>query len=1573
VRRWFQQTFEEPTPPQRLGWPPIQHGEHTLILAPTGSGKTLAAFLCGINDLYARLAKGEEPGGVALLYVSPLKALNNDIERNLRLPLAGIRQAAKEMGQPLLPLRVAVRTGDTPQSVRAAMVRRPPHILITTPESLYLILTSPMARDILRTVRTLIVDEIHTLCGNKRGAHLALSIERLESIVQGPIQRIGLSATQRPLEEVARYLGGYAWEGKGEPTCSPAYIPRPVTIVDAGTRKALDLRVITAVRDLRQVPGRSVWSSIIPQVLDQVRRHRTTLIFANSRRQAERCADRLNEQYHTESEEEVPPGSTEALSPGGIPKGVGYWGTGVTDGPFRAHHSSISRTARLQLERDLKEGRLPALVGTSSLELGIDIGAVDLVVQLQSPKGIARGLQRVGRSGHLVGQTSMGRIYATHLEDVMESAAVVGGMLAGDVEPTYTPQNCLDVLAQQIVAMVSVEDWDARTLFDVVRRAYPYHRLSLELYHAVLDMLSGRYPSEDFRELRPRIVWDRIHDRLTALPGSRLLALRNGGTIPDRGVFSVYLHDRMTKLGELDEEFVYETRTGDVFTLGSQVWRVTGITEDRVVVTEAAGQMPRMPFWRGDVPYRDYHLGLRVGQFRRLLAECVKALPPLPEGIEEAWPEEAQEIVAWLQRDYALDENSARNAILYVQRQLESLGAISSDHTIILESFVDALGDFRLVVHSCFGGRINSAWALALTNAFRERFGLTPEVQTSDDGILFRLPGTDRGLPLDILTGMEPAEARERLLLELPNSALFGAQFRMNAARALLLPGMQGARKRTPFWLQRLKAKDLLAVAKGLEDFPIVAETYRDCLRDVLDLEHLEELLAGIKAGDIRVIHAETAVPSPVAANLLFNFTAIYLYEWDVPKIERQIQTLALDRRLLAQVLDEVELAGLLRPEAVREVEGQLSRTAEGYRARTAEELAVLITEAGDLTTAEVLARCAGDGAKWLAELSAAGRILEVNLPTSEEAELRWIAAENYRLYRDAFGLPPTPPVPLPEHILARRESAEEARLSVLRRFIRQRGPQPRSALLRRYAFPSGWLEEALAELEKSGEIVSGKLVVETVAAGFTPAPQPAVQICDRRVLERIHQRTLILLRKEIQPVSLYSYAHFLTRWQHLHPQERLAGPGAAIKVMQQLRGLAAPAVAWERDILPLRLRDYRPADLQALCDRGELVWVGCGGQDPRRGYIRFLFRGEGSLFLPAEPQDLPDLSEEARRVRDFLRKEGACFFADLSGLGLDERRLSAALVELVMAGLVTNDSLAALREIISRPISPEGERPPLSSLEAELAAWRREHPRTGLPRGLYRQAKYQAARRVRDTPQWTGRWSLVHRIGVWGQEVSAEERVARQAAQLLARYGIVTRASLEREEDWDWASISMHLALLEMRGEVRRGYFVQGLPGVQFASPEALERLRAWNAADASEAEPLVLVNACDPANLFSSDPAVTAGLTPADSASTESLLRLARLPANYLVLRRGQPVLGLANGGERVAALPGLAEEVLYRAMRLFLDHVTAPGGLASSPRRVLIAAWNEEPALGGPAQPLLESLGFHREPPNLVWDGR
>lgn len=978
TQEWFSREIGKPSPPQAHAWPLIAGGENVLIHAPTGSGKTLAAFLSSIDRLFSLIAIDGKRSGVEVLYISPLKALNNDIERNLRLPLEGIRETAATNGIILPEIIAEVRTGDTPPAARARMVRKPPHILITTPESLYLLLTSPQARNIMRSVKTVIVDEIHSLYGVKRGVHLALSLERLERLSPG-FQRIGLSATQKPLEEVALFLGGQVLDETGSGQ------PRPVTIVDAQFEKRLEVNVIGMPdREIGEDSG-AVWTKIIPRVLEDIRANRTTLVFANSRRQAERSADRLNAQLQVEqgtadsTDLQMNGGWTAATKPDGV------------EGPFYAHHGSISNETRHMLEEALKAGELPALVGTSSLELGIDIGTVDLVVQLQSPKTVTQGLQRVGRSGHRVGETSRYRIYTTHEEDLLEAAVIASGMAHGDVEDVYTPRNALDVLAQQIIASVAVDDWSVDDLFRMVRGAYPYFGLERDSFDTVLKLVSGKYPRHIFGTLRARVNWDEVGEVLRSLPGTRMHAVDNGGAIVDRGAFPVYLPDRKTRIGELDEEFVYETRPGDAFVLGSQVWRATEIDNDRVVVEPAPGAPPRMPFWRGEFPWRPLQLSERLARFK---AEVARRLRPFVD--EESDPPNISE---WLRDEYFCDENATRQIINYIRRQLRSTGQVASDRTLLVETYSDSIGDRRIVVHSSFGGKVNGPWSVALASVVKERTGIEPEIEVNDDGILFRLPGVDDDFPEDLLTVLSPDETRERVLAGLTDSALFGALFRQNAQRALLLPGLRRG-KRTPFWLQRLRSKDLLAVSRGFPDFPVMLETFRDCLEDAMDMPGLMRLVGSIQSGQVEVHPHASSAPSPVARSLGFALEAWHLYQWDAPKAERSLQAFGMDRQQLAALMRDPSFAGMLRQEALDEIEAQVARTAPGRRARSATELAQLLEDVGDLTPVEIALRSDGDHKEWITRLEKEGRAARIDLPNGAA----WVSASQADEYR--VGLP---------------------------------------------------------------------------------------------------------------------------------------------------------------------------------------------------------------------------------------------------------------------------------------------------------------------------------------------------------------------------------------------------------------------------------------------------------------------------------------------------------------------------------------------------------------------------------------
>ena len=1365
VREWFAASFPVPTAPQMQGWPHIAAGEHTLICAPTGSGKTLTAFLASIDRLTTTPRPEERSHRTRVLYISPLRALAFDIEKNLRAPLKGIELAAERLGEPFVAPEVGMRTGDTAANDRQKLIRRPPDLLITTPESLYLMLTSS-ARETLAGVETVIIDEIHAMATTKRGAHLMLTLERLEQITDRPPQRIGLSATQRPLEEVAEFLGGWSEPG----------VKRSVQIVDAGIRKALEIEVVIPIEDMSTIgqvrveltPGpatsalterrTSIWPSIYPEILRRILANRTTIIFCNARRSAERLAAKLNELYEEEGGRYADRYPRGAASAGDQPE------TGI-DELVRAHHGSLAREQRVVIEDRLKRGELRAIVATSSLELGIDMGAVDLVIQVESPGAVSRGLQRIGRAGHQVGEPSRGSIFPKHRGDLLEAAIVTRRMIDGEIESTHYLRNPLDVLAQQIVAHVAiVEECSVDEVATMVRRCASFAEISDDLLTNVLDLLSGRYPSEEFSELRPRIVWDRINDRLRAREGSKRLAVTSGGTIPDRGLFGVFLPDG-TRVGELDEEMVYESRPGETFVLGASTWRIEDITFERVTVSPAPGQPGKMPFWHGDRPGRPLELGRALGAFVREIRDLDDAA-----AIER------------LMTHYSLDAFAAANLQQYLAEQVEATGAVPDDRTVVVERFQDEIGDWRICILSPFGTPVHAPWAMAIERRLMDRFDMPVESMWGDDGIVIRLPESATELPLDALM-IDPEDIDELVVETLPQTALFAARFRECAGRALLLPRRRPDR-RTPLWQQRQRAADLLAVASKYPTFPILLETSRECLQDVFDVPALREVLGLLRSRAIRVVTVDTGKASPMASSLLFNWIAAYMYEGDAPLAERRAAALALDRDLLRDLLGAEELRDLLDPDVLADVELELQCLADGRRARSSDELHDVFRKVGDLTADEVALRCEMSD-DWLAQLVAERRVIEIALG----GETRWAAAEDAARYRDAFGC--SLPLGLP---MAFTDPVARPLEEIVGRYARTHGPFLAADVAGRFGAPPERIAGALAALEGDERVVIGEFRPLGVSREF----------CDVDVLRQLRRRSLAALRKEVEPVEQAAFARFLTAWHGIPAQRR--GMEALVETLGVLSGTALVASTIERDVLPVRVSSFRPPMLDELCTAGEVVWIGAGALGARDGRVRLCFADQLPLLAPGWEAREPAEGVLQEAIRTLLAEHGASFWGQIRGAapGAQDQELLAALWDLVWTGEVTNDSLAPLRSVIGGA----------KITTAARAAYGRSRPRPGRLTRI-------------GPPAGQGRWSLV--APLLRPVPTATEAAHAQALQLVERYGVVTREAVMSEGlVGGFSAVYGVLKVLEERGQIRRGYFVDGLGAAQFAVPGAVDRLRS-------------------------------------------------------------------------------------------------------------------------------------------------
>ncbi|MDO5534531.1 MAG: DEAD/DEAH box helicase [Propionibacteriaceae bacterium] len=1434
TRAWFSSSFSAPTAAQSGAWSAISAVEHTLVVAPTGSGKTLAAFLWAIDRLGA--APSTEPG-TRVLYISPLKALAVDVERNLRSPLVGIGHAADRLGLPRPEVSVGVRSGDTPADQRRRYARNPDDILITTPESLYLLLTS-QAREALRGVETVIIDEVHAVAGTKRGAHLTLTLERLDALLPAPAQRIGLSATVRPIEEVARFLAG----------------GRPVSVVQPPSEKEWDLRVVVPVEDMaalsgptpegtplddeggpRQTP--SIWPHVEERIVDLVEAHSSTLVFANSRRLAERLTSRLNEIAAERDEAAV---------------------------IARAHHGSVSHDQRKQTEEALKAGQLPAVVATSSLELGIDMGAVDLVVQVEAPPSVASGLQRVGRAGHQVGAVSRGVFFPKYRGDLVATSVIVDRMRAGAIEQLHVPANSLDVLAQQVVAMVALDEWSVPDLLALVRKAAPFATLTRGVLDAVLDMLAGRYPSEEFAELRPRLVWDRIADTLTGRRGAQRIAVTNGGTIPDRGLFGVFIagDGPGRRVGELDEEMVYESRVGDVITLGTSTWRIEDITHDQVLVSPAPGQPGRLPFWKGDTIGRPAELGEALGSFVRELSTSDAA------GATERLVTSG------------LDELAASNLLAYVAEQREHTGQVPTDRTVVVERFTDELGDWRIVIHSPWGARVHAPWSLAIAARLRERYGVDVQAMHADDGIVLRLP--DMGYaevgpgaadawgapsaPPDLLEHivLDPEEVTALVTELVGGSALFASRFRECAGRALLLPNRRPGHRQA-LWQQRQRSAALLEVASNYPAFPIVLEAVRECLQDVFDLPALVDLMGRIRDRRVQVVEVTTQRPSPFAQSLLFGYVAQFLYEGDSPLAERRAAALSLDPDLLAELLgtaEGVSLRDLLDPDALARTYAELQHLAEGRRARDADELTDLLRVLGPLSTAELAARSTEPDAvaDWLAALEAARRVIRVGE--------QWATAEDASRLRDAIGvaLPPglpaafTDPVPDPVG-------------DMLVRYARTHLPFTADEVAVRFGWALALAVQGLRRLVADGRLVEGEFTPLGIDFGQGARSASDREFVDPGVLRLVRRRSVAALRAEVEPVAAEDYARFLPTWQGVGGGYR--GVDGVLRVVEQLAGVPLAASAVESLILPARVRDYTPSLLDELCAAGEVAWRGQGGLAASDGWVTLWpteLGPQGAAL--GEPEG--DLEQG---LVDALGQGGASFFGPLADAVGDPGGLAAAdaLWSLVWKGLVTNDTLAPVRARLDGGSTTHRTR-------AAAPRTRYGRPRLRLPRAA-------------APPSVGGRWSLVQAEPSADSAQALGEHLVLTAELLLDRYGVVTRGSVQSEGiEGGFAGVYKVFSAAEDSGRLRRGYFVEGLGAAQFATTGAIDRLRGAgrSAGVARSSEPNATTGALV---LAASDPANPFGAALPWPGSGDH--RPSRKAGALVVIDDGRPITWLERGG--------------------------------------------------------------------------
>ncbi|MEI7065197.1 ATP-dependent helicase [Dickeya chrysanthemi] len=1570
---WFVSTFGTPTAVQDAAWTAIGGGHHSLVIAPTGSGKTLAAFMHAIDRLFIEQTETFTPAPenarrpatkTRVLYISPVKALGADVQRNLSLPLQGIMQERQRRGDANVVLTVGLRTGDTTVAERARLVRSPPDILITTPESLFLMLTS-RAREALRDVSTIIIDEIHAVAGTKRGSHLALSLERLDALLETPAQRIGLSATVRPVERVAEFLGG----------------ERPVIVVAPPSMRHLDVRIVVPVEDMSNIPehepsdnagnGRpgSIWPHVEASILDQVLSRRSTIVFANSRGVAERLTARLNETYaarlagtgqtpstgddHPPTQYESSAGSTQARA------------DGVAATIARSHHGSVSKEHRAEIEQALKSGELRCVVATSSLELGIDMGLVDLVIQVSAPPSVASALQRVGRAGHQVGGISTGLVYPRTRREVIDSTVIVDAMLSGRIEAIAPPRNPLDVLAQQTVAAVAMEPLDVDAWYATVRRAAPYLTLPRTAFDATLDMLAGRYPSDDFSGFRPRLIWDRETGQLSARPGAQQLAVTSGGTIPDRGMFSVVLPEGeeragSRRVGELDEEMVYESRVNDVITLGATSWRIQEITRDQVVVTPAPGRSARLPFWRGDGIGRPAELGEAIGTFLRQLELDISGADgtPLPGPGTQTQLE-----------TIGLDGNAIGNMLALVFEQRAATGVLPTDRTLIIERCHDELGDWRLILHSPYGRRVHEPWALAIAQRIRERWKIDPAVVSSDDGIVARLPDTGR-VPGAELFLFDPDKLRRTVTVAVGGSALFAARFRECAARALLLSRRTPGR-RSPLWQQRLRAGQLLEIAQGYPEFPILIETARECLQDVYDLDALDKVMGRLNTGTIQLVDVTTEVPSPFAADLLFGYVAQFMYETDAPMAERRASMLALDSALLGELLGQVELSELLA-QVMDQLDQELQRLAAGYRAKGKEGVADLLRELGPLCTQDVVARLdneADEAATFLSSLEAERRIILVRIGAREH----WASIEDAGRLRDALG------VALPDGLPAAfLETTVEPLRGLLARFARTRGPFTTDDAASAFGLGVSVAAATLQQIIEQGKLLSCHFGIKRSAKSPSLVSRDAGPLAQHEwvsdeVFQRLRIRSLQAAREATQPVPRQAYTRLLLERQGLVTDASLSvavkgwnpargaleGQEGVLQVIEQLAGLQLPASVWERQILPARVRDYASDMLDGLLSSGTVLWSGHGklGNDDGLVALHLQEFAPETLSMAAHASVAPDMSPLQHAILELLSDGGAYFVRQLvtqvqiklvrdypdrhDSPDVLSDNLHTALWDLVWAGCITNDTWTPLRALAQVAQQPRPRA--LSS--------RRRRGLRGLPSAAVSDAFHSGL----NAATLAGRWSLI-RTDPLPDTVQA----LAWTEGLLDRYAVVTRnVTVYENVPGGFSALQPVFRGMEDTGRVIRGRFVLGLGAAQFAERTTVDRLRELAEQTPSVPSPVAL-SAVDPGNPFG---------TILPWPSHVSLMRPARRAGALVVIDGGHLVLYLPQGGRQLFTYidpdDAAQTEVIAAALAALSTALSR-----DRRNRFTLELVNGVPVRMSKLAPALKVIGFSSAPKGLYW---